>query len=106
MMKLTFKYIIVKTGAILFNEGTVHLAVGHGYREMKWEIFAAGFCVIEFNQMSKSNPITVKCHGESESLKIKSIPEVDEIIIGDLFKQISHIKYFGMDVKGLYDAAK
>lgn len=104
-MKLTFKYIIVKTGAILFNEGTSHIAVGHGFKEMKWDIFAAGFCVIEFNQMSKSNPISVKCYGESDSLKIPSIPAVDEVIVGDLFNQISQIKYFALDVKELYDAA-
>ena len=104
-MKLTFKYIIVPTGAILFNEATVHIIVAHGFQELKQEILSAGFCTIEFNNFSNANPIQIKCFGESESLKIASKPKIDEIVVKDLFNPVSEIKYFGMNVTELYHGA-
>ena len=93
-MKLNFKYIIVDSGAILFSEMATHSIVAQGFEE----IYSAGFCSIEF----KSNEVDIKCHGHSESLEIESQPEIDQIIIKDLFNPISQIKYLGMQVKPFY----
>ncbi len=104
-MKLNFKYIIVDSGAILFNEQTTHAVVAQGFRDLKQEIYAAGFVCIEFNNNNSKlgSPIGgIRCHGKSESLKIESQPEIDQIIISDLFRPISQIKYLGMQVKPFY----
>lgn len=95
-MKHIFKYLIVDTGAIIFSEATVHSMVGKGFKK----IYSAGFCSVEFIDV-KISP-TIKCHGHSESLNLDSQPEIDQIIIGDLFAKISKIKYFGMSVKEFY----
>lgn len=92
-MKVNFKYIIVDSGAILFNEMTTHSIVAQGFKE----VYAAGFCQVTFG-----NKIDIVCHGNSESLNIESQPIIDQTIIKDLFNPTSLIKYMGMQVKPFY----
>ncbi len=93
-MNLTMKYIVVKTGAILFNENTTHSQVAAGFKED--EVYSAGFASIN------SSTGDVKCYGNSESLKKNSIPEKDSVIIQDLFNPISQVKYFAFDIGKYY----
>lgn len=92
-MKINFKYIIVDSGAILFNENTTHSDVAKGFKK----IYSAGF--VSKNLISDE----IVCYGHSDSLKIEAHPEIDKIIIADLFSPMSQIKYFGMSVKELYN---
>ena len=92
-MQLLFKYIIVRTGAILFNEYTTHSQVAEGFNE----VYSAGFCHID---IVGTKPI--ECFGESESLGIKSIPALDTFVITDLFSKLSQIKYYAFDVDEFY----
>lgn len=87
---MIFKYIIVDTGAILFGESTTHKQVAEGFDK----VYSAGFAKIVGKE--------IKCYGESDSLKIRSIPTKDEQIIQDLFATMSLIKYFGFSVKEIY----
>jgi len=90
------KYIIVKTGAILFNKLTTHSQVGATFPK----VYAAGFCNIEFDSTGRH---VVTCTGASESLNIKSIPPLDEFIIRDTLTKVSQIEYLGLDVEQMYD---
>jgi hypothetical protein len=90
----TFKYIITDSGAILFNENTVHKQVAQGFEK----IYSAGFVRVKVMHRE----IETEVYGESESLGIKSEPLIDKIIIDDLFVPVSKIKYFNMSVKGFY----
>lgn len=92
-MKITFKYIIVRHGAILFNENITHADVAHGFPE----VYSAGFVI-----MSDAG---CKCTGESTSIGIKSHPELDELIVGDFFRTLSKIKYYGLNVDTYYREA-
>jgi len=99
-MKKLFKYIIVDTGAILFSEETTHSQVAEGFINNNQKVYSAGFVEIE-----QQNIITlpeIKPFGESSSLKIKSNPIHDKVVIGDLFAKISAIKYYGLNIKQLY----
>lgn len=91
----TFKYIIVDSGAILFNESTSHKQVGYGFTK----IYSAGFVTFKLRSASITEP---KCFGESTSLEIKSQPKKDAQIIKDLFQDVSQIKYFNFSVKDFY----
>jgi len=97
-MKIIYKYIITDTGAVLFNEQATHLMMGSGTLKCKRPIYSAGFVAITFDKK-----IIVEPYGESESLKIKSVPAIDKIVIEDLFNPISAIKYALMIVKDLYE---
>lgn len=88
-----FKYIIVRTGAILFNENTTHSQVAEGFDE----VYSAGFCSVDIGGKTP-----IKCYGNSDSLKIDSIPALDQFVISDLFAKISQIKYMGFDVNEFY----
>lgn len=92
---MIFKYIITKTGAILFNDKTTHLVVATGFlvleKELKEkQVYSAGFAKIDFVD-GVSFP-TVMCSGESTSIGIASHPEKDEEVILDLFTTIGAIK--------------
>lgn len=89
-----FKYIITDTGAILFNENTTHKQVAEGFEK----VYSAGFARIKIMRRE----VEVEAYGESTSLEMQSIPEIDKIIIDDLFAPISKIKYFNMSVKEFY----
>lgn len=92
MKHITFKYIIVDTGAILFNENTTHAQVAKGFDK----VYAAGFVVI------KNYDVVIKCYGGSESIGIVSIPQKDKVVIKDLLEPVSSIKYFGFSVREHY----
>lgn len=92
--RLTFKYIIIRTGAILFNEYTTHSQVAAEFDK----VYSAGFVVIGFDDEG----LSIKPYGDSDSLKITSDPIRDKIIIADLFSGVSAIKYFGLSVDELY----
>lgn len=99
-MKIVHKYIIVDGGVILFTEHTTHLIVGAGTKECKRTIYSAGFVVLAFNEKDE---VIASPYGESESLKIKSHPEQDKIVIEDFFKGVnSLIRYNLLIVKDLY----
>ncbi len=104
-MTLTLKYIITRTGAILFNDNTVHLAVAHGFKQLeketeKQQVFSAGFVELQFNGGAYIDKI--KCFGGSTSMNLQSNPEKDEEVIQDLFEEHSKIKYYGFNVAELY----
>lgn len=90
---VTLKYIITDQGAMVFPESITHLAAAKGYLELKRPIYAAGF-------LSWQGGVIIKCYGESESLKIPSKPDIDVLIVEDMFATMSHIKYFGGTVQG------
>lgn len=89
------KYIIVKTGAILFNKLTTHSQVAATFSE----VFSAGFCKIDFDKTGRHE---IKCTGNSSSLKIGSIPSLDEFVIRDTLAVVSQIEYLGFDVEEMY----
>lgn len=91
-----FKYIIVDTGAIIFNENTTHSQVAKGLGK----VYSAGFVVFKFRSGTITEPI---CYGKSDSLEIGSKPRLDKTIIKDLFEEISQIKYYGFSVKKHYE---
>lgn len=101
-MTQTYKYIIVDSGAILFNEMTTHAQVAEGFIKENKGVYSAGFVKISFIHHTKNITVQAKPYGESVSLKIKSNPTADEMIILDLYAKISQIKYFGLQVKNLY----
>ena len=101
-MTLLFKYIIVNSGAILFNEMTTHSQVAEGFIKEKQKIYSAGFVELQFNGGTYVD--SIKCFGASSSLNIKSYPKEDEEVILDLFKEVSQIKYFAMQVSELYQS--
>lgn len=95
---IIFKYIITKRGAILFNEVATHIQVAHGFKESGEKIYSAGFVPWWPGMKKFGMP-----YGKSDSLKIESNPEIDFIIIGDLFNPVSRMKYFGgFDFEELY----
>ena len=94
-MTVTFKYIIVNTGAILFGENTTHSGVADGLGK----VYSAGFVKMGINP-----DLSIWCFGQSTSLGIVSNPPKDHIIIMDLFSRLSAIKYLGFDVKEFYEA--
>jgi hypothetical protein len=96
-MKLTFKYIIVDAGAILFSENAIHAVVGEGFKQLSLPIYSAGFCTFESGEVD-----TIVCHGYSESLKLNSNPEIDKIVISDLFNPVGKFKYHLNQIKDLY----
>ena len=61
-------------------------------------VYSAGFCEIEYY----AGEAKVKCYGKSESIKLESIPEKDEFMIGDLFSACSELKYFAFSVENFY----
>lgn len=98
-MKIEFKYIITDAGAVLFQEPITHLQIAHGTKELKRNIYSAGFCTLDFTQ----NPVPdVKCFGRSNSLKLNSIPDKDKIVIEMSFNPISPLKYHFVTVKEIY----
>ena len=101
-MTLLFKYIIVNSGAILFNEMTTHSQVAEGFIKQKQKIYSAGFVKLEFNGGTYVDKI--ECFGTSASLDIKSHPKEDEEVILDLFKEISEFKYFAKQAADLYQS--
>ena len=90
-----FKYIITDSGAILFNENTVHKQVAKGFKK----IYSAGFVSVKIMRRE----VELDVYGRSDSLDIESLPLVDKIIIDDLFVPVSKIKYFNMSVKSFYE---
>lgn len=92
---MIFKYIIVSTGAILFNESTVHVQVAQGLGK----VYGAGFVKLECIIHRIYN---AEVYGESTSLGIKS-NEKDQFIIEDLFRTVSFIKHLGFSVKEHYE---
>lgn len=90
------KYIIVKTGAILFNKLTTHSQVAATFPK----VYAAGFCKIDFDTTGRH---TVTCSGFSESLNIKSIPALDTFIISDTLSKVSQVEYLGLDIEQMYE---
>lgn len=104
-MKQIFKYIIVDSGAILFNEQTIHFQVASGFIDNEQKIYSAGFCEVTFHHTISP---TVRAFGESISLNIKSNPILDTPLIEDLFNPISQLKYnggriFGLTIKEYYE---
>ena len=61
-----FKYIITDSGAILFNENTIHKQVAKGFKK----VYSAGFVNVKIMRRE----VEIEAYGESTSLKIKSIP--------------------------------
>lgn len=101
-MKLIFKYIITDSGTNLFNEQTIYAIVGEGFRTLSLPIYSAGFVEIVFGEKHRAQGVkiqSIKCFGESTSLKIKS-HDIDELIIRDLYKEVSSLKYFGNTIAG------
>lgn len=98
-MKLFFKYIIVDGGAIIFPDSPLitHKEVGATFPK----IYAAGFCQLKYIEGLDIPDVT--CNGRSESLDIDSKPKIDQMIVADLFRQVSLIKYVGMSVKQSYE---
>lgn len=96
---MVFKYIVIQYGIILFNEHTTHSQVAKGFEK----VYSAGFCEIEFNKFGEAE---VKSYGASESLKLESIPEKDNVLIADFFNPVSKTKYFGFDVEGFYTGSE
>ena len=90
-----FKYIITDTGAILFNENTVHKQVAKGFKD----VYSAGFVRVKISHRE----VELDVYGKSDSLDIESLPLIDKIIIEDLFSPVSKIKYFNMSVKSFYE---
>lgn len=99
-MKLIFKYIVINSGAILFNENTIHSIVAKGFMDVGMKIYSAGFVKLEYEGISQKP--TVTSYGNSDSLKIESRPELDNIVIADLFEPISKIKYNLLFVNDIY----
>lgn len=93
MMTNSFKFIIVDTGAILFNEKTTHADVAKGFKK----VYSAGFCYI--NMLTGEVGVTDM---GSESLKLEPQPAKDKEIIEDLFTLISKIKYLAFSVENHY----
>jgi hypothetical protein len=93
---VTFKYIIVNTGAILFNEYTTHAQVAADFDK----VYSAGFVTLSFD---KKAGLVINPYGESDSLKLKSVGLFDKLIILDLFSQVSSIKYLGLVVAEVYE---
>lgn len=93
---MIFKYIIVDSGAILFNENTTHKQVAQGFNH----VYSAGFVKIEFKSLMTEDDITP--HGNSASLSIDSHPELDKPIILDFLEGSPKIKYFHYSIKNHY----
>jgi hypothetical protein len=91
-MVTMFKFIVVNTGAVLFNQQTTHSLVAEGFKKEGMKVFSAGFCTVKGDGI-------VTAFGESDSLKIKSHPEIDKIFIEDLFSTMPKMQYFA----GMYD---
>jgi hypothetical protein len=95
-MKTSFKYIVVDSGVILFNEQIVHSEVAKNFKK----VYSAGFVTLIIGESGK---IEAKTSGRSESLKIGSIPEKDNWVIDDIFfKTMSQIKYLNFSIKDFY----
>lgn len=97
MADLVYKYIIVKEGAIIFQENITHSQVGAGWD--KKDIYSAGFCKVSFCALGVKE---VVCWGESTSLDLKSKPLIDGTIILDFFKLSSKVRYNLWDIPSLY----
>jgi hypothetical protein len=80
--KMKLKYILTKSGAfVIFHPVTAHNDMARG---LYGEPISAGFCYIDITtpkpEEYKAPTLSIRCFGESISMKLKSRPEDSEII--------------------------
>lgn len=99
MADLVYKYIIVKEGAMLFQEGITHSQTAGYWIDMGLPIFSAGFCKVSFCARGVREVI---CWGKSDSLNTDSKPGIDGLVILDFFQLMSKTRYNLWDIPSLY----